>query len=75
VAAGGNGVFGFIGSDVTADAFTATNLGPDMGGTFTVNAENKQLTFHATAVPEPTTYILLGILLLTARHRRRNVQS
>jgi hypothetical protein len=47
-----------------------------MTGTFTV--ENNQLTFNATAIPEPSTWFLLGtglgILLLTA-HRRRNVQS
>jgi hypothetical protein len=47
-----------------------------MTGTFTI--DGTQLTFHATAIPEPSTWFLLGtglgILLLTA-HRRRNVQS
>jgi hypothetical protein len=60
---------------VNVESFTAKNLTPDMTGTFTV--ENNQLTFNATAIPEPSVYLLLGIglgiLLLTAR--RRKVQS
>jgi T5SS/PEP-CTERM-associated repeat protein len=63
--------------DITDAQFNIAGTGVE--GTFTVNAENKQLTFNATAVPEPATYFLmgagLGVLLLTARHRRHNVQS
>jgi hypothetical protein len=63
------------GDDITAEKFNIA--GTEVEGTFTVNTENKQLTFNATAIPEPSVYILLGIglglLLITAR--RRNVQS
>jgi hypothetical protein len=62
--------------EVTVGQFTATNLGPDMDGTFTVSETG--LTFNATAVPEPSVYILLGIglgILLITAHRRRRVQS
>jgi hypothetical protein len=56
------------------NAFTVSGEG--VKGTFSVQAS--QLVFHATAVPEPSTWFLLGtglgILLLTSR-RRRNVQS
>jgi parallel beta-helix repeat protein len=58
---------------VSADAFTATNLGSDMTGSFTV--DGTQLIFTAGAIPEPSTYFLLGaglgLLLLTARYRRQ----
>jgi hypothetical protein len=63
--------------EVTVGQFTATNLNPDIEGTFTV--AGNQLTFNATAIPEPSTCFLLGtglgILLLTVHYRRRNVQS
>jgi hypothetical protein len=59
---------------VSETSFTAINLGENMTGTFTVNAESKLLSFTATAVPEPPTWFLLGtglaILLFTAHHRR-----
>jgi hypothetical protein len=61
---------------VTADSFTATNhnLDPDLTGTFTVDENG--LIFKVTAIPEPTTYLLLvtglSLLLLTAC---RKVQS
>jgi hypothetical protein len=61
---------------VNVESFTAKNLTPDMTGTFTI--DGTQLTFHATAIPEPTTWFLLAtgfsLLLLTAR-RNVNVQS
>jgi hypothetical protein len=48
-----------------------------MTGTFTI--DGTQLTFHATAIPEPSTWFLLGtglgILFLTVRQHRRNAQS
>jgi hypothetical protein len=59
-------------SPVTAGQF---NLAADTGveGTFAV--QNGQLTFTANAIPEPSTYFLigtgLGLLLLTARCRRK----
>jgi hypothetical protein len=62
--------------DITGAQFNIATTGVE--GTFTVDTENKQLTFTATAVPEPSTWFLLGtglgILLLTA-HRCRNIQS
>jgi hypothetical protein len=61
-------------SGITANLFNIA--GTEVEGTFEVNGT--QLTFTATAVPEPSVYLLLGvglgILLITAR-RRRNVQS
>jgi autotransporter family porin len=62
-------------SDITDAQFNIAT--PGVEGDFTVNTENKQLTFNATAIPEPFVYFLLGtgiaLLLLTAR--RRNAQS
>jgi hypothetical protein len=58
-------------SPVTADQFNIAGTGVE--GTFAV--QNGQLTFTANAVPEPSTYFLigtgLGFLLLTARCRRQ----
>jgi hypothetical protein len=56
--------------------FSGDNFATDIAGTF--NVVNNQLVFHATAVPEPSVYILLGIglgILLITAHRRRRVQS
>jgi hypothetical protein len=61
---------------ISETSFTAVNLGPDMDGIFTV--ANNQLTFNASAIPEPSTWFLfgtgLGLLLLTA-HRRRQART
>jgi autotransporter family porin len=43
---------------VNAENFTATGLDDSLQGSFSV--ANNQLTFNATAVPEPTTWLLLG---------------
>jgi hypothetical protein len=53
------------GGDITADQFNIA--GTEVEGTFTVSG--KTLTF--TAIPEPSTWFLLGlgILILTARHQ------
>jgi hypothetical protein len=53
-------------------------IGAGVEGSFDI--ENGQLVFNATAVPEPSTWFLLGtglgILLLTVRqHRRHNTRS
>ncbi|MDR1305595.1 MAG: PEP-CTERM sorting domain-containing protein [Verrucomicrobiales bacterium] len=66
---------GLVAQNVQLDAtFDAAG---DVEGTFSV--AGGQLVFNATAVPEPATWFLsgagLGILLLTMRFRRRNVQS
>jgi T5SS/PEP-CTERM-associated repeat protein len=57
--------------------FTATGLSDDIGGSFSI--QGTQLTFTASAVPEPSTWFLLGAglgaLLLTAHYRRRKAQS
>jgi hypothetical protein len=45
-------------------------------GTNTFTVANNQLTFTATAIPEPSVWFLLGagitLFLITAHHRRRN---
>jgi hypothetical protein len=55
-----------------ATSFSA--VGTDVTGEFSI--KGSQLVFTTDAVPEPSVYILLGIglgvLLLTAHHRRRN---
>jgi hypothetical protein len=59
---------------VSASAFTATDIAPDLQGSFTI--ADKQLIYTASAIPEPATRLLLGaglgMLLLAVRHRRRN---
>jgi hypothetical protein len=60
---------------VNAGQFSVASTGVE--GTFSV--QNNQLIFHATAVPEPSTWFLLGVglgtLLLVASCRCRNFQS
>jgi hypothetical protein len=46
------------GVTISEDQFTATNLDESLQGTF--NVKNNQLTFNATAVPEPSTWFLIG---------------
>jgi hypothetical protein len=59
--------------NVAAANYNFTGAGVE--GTFVINMESGQLTFNATAVPEPSTYFLmgagLGALLLAARCRRK----
>jgi hypothetical protein len=61
---------------VTDSQFSDTGLGKDVQGSFTVNGT--QLFFTTNAIPEPSTYFLLGVglsfLTLTAC-RRRKVQA
>ncbi|MDR1305033.1 MAG: PEP-CTERM sorting domain-containing protein [Verrucomicrobiales bacterium] len=47
-----------VSGSITEAKFTATNLDESLQGSFSV--ENKQLTFNATAVPEPATWFLIG---------------
>ncbi|MDR0532691.1 MAG: PEP-CTERM sorting domain-containing protein [Verrucomicrobiales bacterium] len=65
---------------VIIDFLNATTPSADLGGQFIANGvegafsiENNQLVFHATAVPEPSGWLLLGIGLtvigLTRLHR------
>ncbi|MDR1303859.1 MAG: PEP-CTERM sorting domain-containing protein [Verrucomicrobiales bacterium] len=56
---------------VNAENFTASGLDDSLQGSFSV--ANNQLTFNATAVPEPTTWLLLGLgvgVLILARRRK-----
>ncbi|MDR1304406.1 MAG: PEP-CTERM sorting domain-containing protein [Verrucomicrobiales bacterium] len=47
-----------VSSSITDTQFTVTNLDESLQGTFSV--DNNQLTFNATAVPEPATWFLIG---------------
>jgi hypothetical protein len=63
-----------ISGSLTADQFSATGLDDGIKGTFSV--ANDQLIFTTTAVPEPSTYFLLGtglgvIGLLKLRRQRQ----
>jgi hypothetical protein len=61
------------GDTLNANSFTATGLGDGMTGTFTAEVPHGELLFHATAVPEPTTWLLLsvgfGALALSRRRK------
>ncbi|MDR1304907.1 MAG: right-handed parallel beta-helix repeat-containing protein [Verrucomicrobiales bacterium] len=46
------------GGTISEDQFTATNLDESLQGSFSV--AGSQLTFNATAVPEPSTWFLIG---------------
>jgi T5SS/PEP-CTERM-associated repeat protein len=62
--------------EIDPSKFNATGLGEGIEGTFGI--DGNYLVFNTTAVPEPSTYLLIGIglgaLLLTA-HCRRKVQT
>jgi hypothetical protein len=68
-----------LSGEITVDSFEAADLAQGMTGTFTLDQETG-LTFTAHAVPEPSTWFLLGTglgaLLLAAHYRRcRNARS
>jgi hypothetical protein len=61
---------------VNANSFSATGLDEGLQGSFSV--ANNQLTFNATAVPEPSIYALLAVgfgILVFLRFRRRKIQA